>query len=87
MSFDKKAYMREYMRRKRAENPSYGQVKSDSSVETVNGNGYEEDFVFPELSFGLIILIIIVIVVVLLGVAYAYFRYFRRPKREEEPIL
>lgn len=87
MPFDKKAYQREYMRRRRADNPSYGQSKSESSLETENGNGYEEDFTFPELPFSGIVLIIIVILVIGVFSTWAYFKFFRKKKSEEEEVL
>jgi len=75
------------MAKRRAEDPSYGQSKPDSPLETGNGNGEIGDSDFPELSFGMVALILLIIAVIVVFSAYAYFKFFREKKSEEEAVL
>jgi len=71
-----------------AENPSYGQSKSESSLEPSNGNDENGDFDFPELSFGVIVFLMIVVVVIGVLSTWVYFKFFHVKKEsEEEDVL
>lgn len=82
MSFDKRAYMREYMRKKRAVDPSYGQPSSTNGYE----EKYREEYELPQLSWKAIIVIIIGIAIGLL-LAWIYFKFFYKESEEEELVI
>lgn len=81
MPFDKRAYMREYMRRKRAEDPSYGQPSSKDLYEEEYDE--KEEYELPQISVKALIVIIIGISLGLLG-ASLYFKFFHKEPEEKE---
>lgn len=86
MSFDKRAYMRKYMRMKRAVDPSYGQPSSTNGYDYEIGEG--EEFETPQINIQAIIIIAIILILFLLGI-FLYFFFIatkEQPEREEPTI-
>ena len=81
MSFDKRAYMREYMRKKRAVDPSYGQPSSRNGYE--EEEEYDEEYEVPQLTWQALIVIIVAIGLGLLF-AWIYFKFFYKEHSSEE---
>ena len=90
MSFDKRAYQREYMRMKRASDPSYGQPSST--------DGYESDFDYsgeidgefesPQINVLAILIVVVIFALVLLGIfAYVSFLADKDKTRMEDSTI
>ena len=69
------------MRRKRAEDPSYGQASSRNGYE----EEYEEDYEVSQLTLKALIVIVVGIGLALFFV-WLYFKFFHEPEKEESVI-
>ena len=90
MSFDKRAYQRDYMRMRRATDPSYGQPSSTDGYESDFDYSGETDgeFESPQINVLAVLVILVIFALLLLGL-FAYISYFAdkdKPRMEDSTI-
>ena len=86
MPFDKRRYQREYMRKRRAVDPSYGQPSSTNGYEEEEEYDEEEEYELPQISIKALIVIAVAIGLGLLF-AWIYFKFFRKSEPEEKEFV